>query len=71
MPFEKIHAVITTADREARNELIVANLQRLAMTLARIQQAAASLRDLLQPPAGEIDQAYGSLATYVTGHEPS
>src|SRR6476646_8289272 len=49
MPLEEIHAVITTADPGARNALIAAHLQRLEMTLARTQQAAASLRDLLQP----------------------
>ena len=51
MPLEEIHAVITTADAGTRNHLIAAHLQRLEMTLARTQQAAASLRDLLQPPA--------------------
>src|SRR6476660_2455492 len=40
MPLEEIHAVITTADPGARNELIAAHLQRLEMTLARSQQAA-------------------------------
>jgi effector-binding domain-containing protein len=54
MPLEEIHAVLTTADPEARNELIGAHLQRLEMTLARTQQAAASLRDLLQPPADAV-----------------
>ena len=57
MPLEEIHAVITTADPGARNELIAAHLQRLEMTLARTQQAAASLRDLLQPPAGAVPAA--------------
>jgi DNA-binding transcriptional MerR regulator len=54
MPLEEIHAVITTADPGARNELIAAHLQRLEMTLARSQQAAASLRDLLQPPVDAV-----------------
>ena len=52
MPLEEIHAVITTPDLAARNELIAGHLRRLEMTLARTQEAAASLRDLLQPPAG-------------------
>jgi effector-binding domain-containing protein len=52
MPLEEIHAVITTRDLAARNELIAGHLRRLEMTLARTQQAAASLRDLLEPPAG-------------------
>uniref|UniRef100_UPI003F495428 MerR family transcriptional regulator n=1 Tax=Sphaerisporangium sp. CA-236357 TaxID=3240030 RepID=UPI003F495428 len=51
MPLEEIHTVITTTDPAARNELIAGHLQRLEATLARTQQAAASLRDLLQPPA--------------------
>jgi DNA-binding transcriptional MerR regulator len=50
MPLEEIHAVINTADPEKRNELIAAHLQRLETSLARTQRAAASLRDLLQPP---------------------
>ena len=50
MPLEDIHAVITTSDLGARNQLIAGHLRRLEDTLARTQQAAASLRDLLQPP---------------------
>jgi DNA-binding transcriptional MerR regulator len=52
MPLEEIHAVITTPDLAARNELIAGHLRRLETTLAHTQQAAASLRDLLEPPAG-------------------
>jgi effector-binding domain-containing protein len=51
MPLEEIHAVIVTPDLAARNELIAGHLRRLELTLARTQQAAASLRDLLEPPA--------------------
>jgi DNA-binding transcriptional MerR regulator len=54
MPLEEIHTVITTADPGARNELIASHLRRLEMTLARTQQAAASLRDLLQPPVDAV-----------------
>jgi len=50
MPLEEIHAVITTPDLAARNELIASHLTRLEATLARTQAAAASLRDLLEPP---------------------
>ena len=50
MPLEEIHAVITTPDLAARNELIASHLRRLEKTLARTQEAAASLRDLLEPP---------------------
>ena len=50
MPLEEIHAVIGTPDLAARNELIAGHLRRLETTLARTQQATASLRDLLEPP---------------------
>jgi DNA-binding transcriptional MerR regulator len=54
MPLEEIHSVITTADPGTRSQLIAAHLQRLEMTLARTQQAVASLRDLLQPPVDAV-----------------
>jgi DNA-binding transcriptional MerR regulator len=50
MPLEEIQAVISTPDLVARNELIAGHLRRLESTLARTQAAAASLRDLLEPP---------------------
>ena len=50
MPLDEIHAVISAPDLAARNELIAGHLQRLETTLARTQQATASLRDLLDPP---------------------
>jgi DNA-binding transcriptional MerR regulator len=49
MPLEEISAVISTPDLATRNDLISGHLSRLEATLARAQQAAASLRDLLQP----------------------
>jgi DNA-binding transcriptional MerR regulator len=57
MPLEEIHAVITTPDLAARNELIAGHLRRLETSLARTQEAAASLRDLLEPPADVIPLA--------------
>ena len=50
MPLEEIQAVVSTPDLATRNELIAGHLQRLETTLARTQEAAASLRDLLRPP---------------------
>jgi DNA-binding transcriptional MerR regulator len=50
MPLEDIQAVLSTPDLAARNELIAGHLRRLETSLARTQEAAASLRDLLQPP---------------------
>jgi DNA-binding transcriptional MerR regulator len=51
MPLEEISAVISTPDLATRNDLISSHLSRLEATLARTQEAAASLRDLLQPAA--------------------
>jgi DNA-binding transcriptional MerR regulator len=50
MPLEEIHAVITTPDLAARNDLVAGHLRRLETTLARTQEAAASLRAILEPP---------------------
>lgn len=49
MPLDDIRAVLSAADMATRNELVAAHLSRLEDSLARTQQAAASLRDLLQP----------------------
>jgi effector-binding domain-containing protein len=49
MPLEEIGAVIATSNIATRNELIAGHLDRLETSLARTQDAAASLRDLLQP----------------------
>jgi DNA-binding transcriptional MerR regulator len=57
MPLDEIHAIITTPDLAARNELVAGHLRRLEMTLARTQEAAASLRDLLEPPIGATPAA--------------
>jgi DNA-binding transcriptional MerR regulator len=52
MPLEEIQAVIAAPDLDTRNELIAAHLDRLEESLARTQEATASLRNLLQPPSG-------------------
>lgn len=49
MPLDDIRAVLSAADVATRNELIAAHLSRLEDNLARTQQAAVSLRGLLQP----------------------
>jgi DNA-binding transcriptional MerR regulator len=56
MPIEDIRAVIAASDVGERNELIAAHLSRLEDSLARTTEAAASLRELLQPPgpAGQL-----------------
>jgi DNA-binding transcriptional MerR regulator len=49
MPLDDIRAVLDAPDMATRNALIAAHLSRLEDSLARTQQAAASLRELLQP----------------------
>ena len=51
MPLEQIRTVISTPDLAARNAMVANHLRRLEVALDRTQQAAASLRDLLEPPA--------------------
>jgi DNA-binding transcriptional MerR regulator len=52
MPLEEIHAVLSAPDPQARGELISAHLTRLEASLARTQDAVATLRGLLErPPA--------------------
>jgi DNA-binding transcriptional MerR regulator len=53
MPLEEIHAVIGADDLATRNQLIAGHLNRLEDNLARTQEAAVSLRNLLQVPAKE------------------
>jgi DNA-binding transcriptional MerR regulator len=49
MPLEDIHAVLDAPDVESRNVVIAAHLARLEASLARTQEAVASVRDLLEP----------------------
>ena len=51
MPLEDIQAVLGAAALESRNQVIATHLARLETNLARTQDAVASLRDLLEPPA--------------------
>jgi DNA-binding transcriptional MerR regulator len=51
MPLDQIQAVLAAPDLRTRNDLIAAHLDRLEQGLTRTQNAVASLRDLLQPPA--------------------
>jgi DNA-binding transcriptional MerR regulator len=52
MPLEEIQAVLSAPDVAARNELIAAHLTRLEQSLAKTQEATASLRSILQTPGG-------------------
>jgi DNA-binding transcriptional MerR regulator len=51
MPLDDIHAVLNAPDVETRNRLVSAHLARLEGSLARTQDAVASLRDLLEEPS--------------------
>src|SRR3984957_7421162 len=54
MPLEEIHGIISTPDLAPANELIAGHQRRLETPMARAQEAAASLRGLLDPPAGAV-----------------
>jgi DNA-binding transcriptional MerR regulator len=51
MPLDEIRAVLLAPDPQARGRLISAHLTRLEASLARTQDAVATLRDLLEHPA--------------------
>jgi DNA-binding transcriptional MerR regulator len=55
MPLDEIHAVLTAPDPRARNRLISAHLARLEASLARTQEAVATLRDLLEGPPAQAE----------------
>jgi DNA-binding transcriptional MerR regulator len=50
MPLEDIHVVLQAPDVETRNRVIAGHLARLESSLARTQEAVASLRGLLDRP---------------------
>ena len=50
MPLEDIHIVLQAPDVETRNRVIASHLARLESSLARTQEAVASLRGLLDRP---------------------
>jgi DNA-binding transcriptional MerR regulator len=52
MPLDEIHAVLSAPDPQTRSRLVSAHLARLEASLARTQDAVATLRGLLErPPA--------------------
>jgi len=52
MPVDTVKAVLAAAGPDARNELIVAHLDRMESELEEVQTAVASLRSLLEPTSG-------------------
>ena len=51
MPLEQIREMLRAPDVEARNQVIVAHMQRMEAQLALTQSVVASLRSLLERPA--------------------
>jgi len=54
MPLDEIRAMLAAPDIAARNQLIVAHLQRMESQLAVTQAAVSSLRSLLERPASPL-----------------
>jgi DNA-binding transcriptional MerR regulator/effector-binding domain-containing protein len=59
MPVDEVRQVLAAPDIDARNQLIAAHLSRLEEGLTRTQDAVASLRDLLEHPAGAEPASIG------------
>jgi|SRR5271163_845584 len=59
MPLDQIRAVLQAPDLKTRNQLITEHLNRLEDGLSRTQMAVASLRDLLEQPAGPETRQIG------------
>jgi DNA-binding transcriptional MerR regulator len=60
MPLDEVKAVLLAPDVTARNEVIVAHLQRMESELAQTQSVVASLRSLLERPVPTIAVSYRS-----------
>jgi DNA-binding transcriptional MerR regulator len=54
MPVNTVKAVLAAPDTDARNELIVAHLDRMESELKDVQTAVASLRSLLEAPSATV-----------------
>jgi DNA-binding transcriptional MerR regulator len=58
VPLEDIRAIVGTTDLAERNELLARHLHRLEEELGRTQDAIASVRGLIEPPAHETRISY-------------
>ncbi len=54
MPLEEIREVLQAPDVEARNQVIVAHMQRMESQLAQTQSVVTSLRSLLERPLAPV-----------------
>ena len=61
MPLEEIGQVLQAPDAGARNQVIVAHMQRMESQLAATQSGVASLRSLLAGPPGPISVEHRSV----------
>ena len=63
MPLEEIQTVLQAPDVETRNRVIADHLARLESSLARTQDAVASLRELLDHPRANVPIDHRRLAS--------
>jgi DNA-binding transcriptional MerR regulator len=61
MPLEEVRAVLKAPDVAARNDVIVAHLDRMESQLAQTQAVVSSLRSLLERPPGPVAVQYRSV----------
>ncbi|HJY54938.1 MAG TPA: MerR family transcriptional regulator [Streptosporangiaceae bacterium] len=68
MPLEEIHAVLSAPDPQTRSQLISAHLARLEASLARTQDAVATLRGLLErsPAAAPVRHRHAAAVSAAT-----
>jgi DNA-binding transcriptional MerR regulator len=72
MPLEEIRQVLQAPDIEARNQVLVAHMQRMEAQLAATQSVVASLRSLLERQPARLEVEYRSAAAgaalAISGH---
>ena len=61
MPLDEVRAVLEAPDVAARNDVIVAHLDRMESQLAQTQAVVASLRSLLERPSAPVAVQYRSV----------
>jgi DNA-binding transcriptional MerR regulator len=61
MPLDQIRAVVESADRDARDRIVLAHLQSMERRLEQVQATVASLRGLLGPEAPRPAIAFRTL----------
>ena len=63
MPLDEIRAVLEAPDPAARNQVVVAHMQRMESQLAATQSVVASLRSLLERPVAPITVSHRRVST--------